>query len=322
MWLSVSVVVVVKWVSFTLDKSQSCKSNWRPFKCLLTHRVSKHRKSSVRLRYEDASKLFVQTCWSSVTGSPIQITTNTGVQCRLTGTTWPESLWPHLTSTCLDKHFWSILVNDLEQNTFSYSCFHELRPPCFSSLVESIFAQITSNFRKTCFTEGPKPYKKNYNNPARSHWERQILKLSSRGYLQLHQIGIPYYHLLSHNKYIENKSEQNFSKFGRKLGPSEMSNMMKFCCERANSEIIAEKQGARSSWKDPYKENQATRSFTHRQTHCVFWLTNWNQTSLFQSFQHRLVSSPPDACFFLVVTDVARTRTSPYQHHQISAGSE
>ena len=37
-----------------------------------------------------------------------------------------------------------------------YSCFHELCAPCFSSLVESIFAQITSNFHKTCFKEGPK----------------------------------------------------------------------------------------------------------------------------------------------------------------------
>ncbi len=78
-------------------------------------------------------------------------------------------------------------------------------------------------------------------------------KILSGGSFQLHQIGIPLYHPLSYNKYIENKSEQNFSILGRKLGPSEISNVIKFCCERPNgSENIAEKQGARSSWKDLY----------------------------------------------------------------------
>ena len=81
--------------------------------------------------------------------------------------------------------------------------------------------------------------------PCKISLRKTSFKILSEGSLQLHQIRIPYYHLLSHNKYIENKSEQNFSKLGRKLGPSEISNMMKFCCERPNgSENIAEKQGA------------------------------------------------------------------------------
>ncbi len=53
---------------------------------------------------------------------------------------------------------------------------------------------------------------------------------------------------------LKNKSEQNFSKLGRHLSPSEISNVMKFCCDRPNSwENITEKQGTRSLWKDPYQ---------------------------------------------------------------------
>ncbi len=54
---------------------------------------------------------------------------------------------------CLNSEFLSFCLS-------MYSCFHELRAPSFSSLVESIFAHITSIFHKTCFKEGPKLYKK------------------------------------------------------------------------------------------------------------------------------------------------------------------
>ncbi len=94
-------------------------------------------------------------------------------------------------------------------------------------------------------------YTKKLQQPCKNSLRKTNFKTLSGGCLQLHQIGIPYYHLLSHDKYIENESEWNLSKLGRKLGLSEISNVMKFCCERPNgSENIAEKQGAQSSWKD------------------------------------------------------------------------
>ncbi len=106
--------------------------------------------------------------------------------------------------------------------------------------------------------------------PCKISLRKTSFKILSEGSLQLHQIRIPYYHLLSHNKYIENKSEQNFSKLGRKLGPSEISNMMKFCCERPNgSENIAEKQGAWSLWKDLYTHRPRGICRTHFTCLCV-----------------------------------------------------